>query len=1198
MGRRRCGLSVALAVLCFFALLSAASAAASEKHVYDPILSLSGACGSVSSEDGVEDPGCPTRHPPNGFLAPCGAAVDSHGDIYVASRAGEGLFNGRIDVFDAQGRFLTEIADEEISAGHHTMSQPCDLTVDREGNVYSRNYERQEVYLFEPAAYPPQLGEAYEASLIYDPFEHGNPASKPCLSAESVAIDPTNGHLYVGHVCRIEEYGSAAEGSPLLNETYVAAPAGYGLHEIGVYGKNHDIYASARPFEPGGGRVFVFDGVDQHVKCQVDGAEAPEKGFSFGLRAAIGVDQANGDFYVEDTEHQVVDQFAVAGEACEYVGQLPRPPKPEWGALGLADIAVDDPIDAGEAGYDSPNAGNVYFTSGINSTQSHLFAFKPRTVGPPQVSEQEVVTVGEDEAVVRAELNPGGLAATYHFEYTTQASFDERGYEGAASVPVPDGVVGGGTSTTLVSATLTGLEPGTAYRFRLAASNCSAAEADPQACLTLGEGNPGGAGADVGFLTFPGAPIASPCPNESLRTDASSRLPDCRAYELVTPPDTNGWTPTMTMLGRNYGANGFATPLATPDGESVLFGSNFGALPGVGGGGFMDTFEARRDPLQGWQSQFTGLSGSQAEQPKPGGSSADHGYAFWYTESAAGSIAEFGYQLLHVPAGLEPSPNCTPAAEPGGRFEWVGCGSLAFDPYAEGKWLSPGGGHVVFETGKTAAPPSTPVRLEPCAPVSTPSEPVRAIYDRTSGGPTRCVSVPPASAPAEVEAAFESESPQYLGTSADGSAVAFELGGTMYVGGGDGQTFEAASGKTAFGGLSADGSRAFYLAEPSLGAIPHGELYACEIDAGPCAGPGAHEPIQIGSGGESTLVNVSADGSHVYFVSPQQLDAAAKGIATAENLYVWDGATIGLVAVLDPLDVSGVHSDASGTTVGGLGQWTGPGISAVGSAIDPSRSSPNGEAFVFESRAEITGYDSGGHREVYRYMAGGGEAGGLACLSCNSTGAAASDARLQSDFSVQFQTSSLPPVNELARIENVTADGAKVFFQSGDRLVAGDLDGRVDVYEWEVQGSGGCQRPKGCLALLSDGRSAGDDYLYATAANGHDIFFLSGDMLVGRDGSATPSIYDAREGGGIAEPPPPPGACLSQETCLPPPSSPEAATPATAGGKPGNGTPRRPCRRRGKAGARSSAKRSRCAKRHHRRGASSPGRHHGRRAAR
>ena len=66
------------------------------------------------------------------------------------------------------------------------------------------------------------------------------------------------------------------------------------------------------------------------------------------------------------------------------------------------------------------------------------------------------------------------------------------------------------------------------------------------------------------------------CPNATLRTGPSANLPNCRAYELVTPAQT-----TVTpVLGISEFIDGnFATPLAAADGESMVFQTE-GPLPG------------------------------------------------------------------------------------------------------------------------------------------------------------------------------------------------------------------------------------------------------------------------------------------------------------------------------------------------------------------------------------------------------------------------------------------------------------------------------------------------------------------------------------------------------------------------------------------------------------------------------------------
>lgn len=48
------------------------------------------------------------------------------------------------------------------------------------------------------------------------------------------------------------------------------------------------------------------------------------------------------------------------------------------------------------------------------------------------------------------------------------------------------------------------------------------------------------------FTTYADAPVSSLCSNQEFRFGAAARLPDCRAYELLTPPDTNGRAPRGT----------------------------------------------------------------------------------------------------------------------------------------------------------------------------------------------------------------------------------------------------------------------------------------------------------------------------------------------------------------------------------------------------------------------------------------------------------------------------------------------------------------------------------------------------------------------------------------------------------------------------------------------------------------------------
>ncbi len=1049
--RRRWKPAFALALVALGLAGLAPSAWAVDSHVLDPSLSLAGGTGTIST-DSVPDPG--PDHPQNVFNDPCGVAVDAYGDIYVANGAGstvhevegESRFDGRIDVFAPNGEFLTEIVNEHW---------PCSLAVDSAGRVFVEQFWLKDVVRYDPIAYEPESGNvSYGATAT---------TLEDTSGSVGLTVNPANDHLYLarggGLASWVEDWSAEHGGG---GSSHFGAGEAPEATSIDVWRQNGDIFASgSAPSEPGVARAYLIDGSTHTVEAPpLDGSNTPDGGFGFSAgRAGAAIDQANGDLYLADvvTNH-AVDQFTAAGE---YIGQI------KLGANGLknsepfADVTVDQ-------GEHSPNQGYVYVTSGFQTSNSHLYAFAPVELNAPDIRGEQAEEVGRGEALLTAELNPHGAPTGYRFEYGSA----DCATAACQGTPVPDGDGGAGAAFTRVIAPVVGLAPGTTYHFRLVAtSHCNPSE-PAEECVAEGP--------DATFTTFPAAP-AQNCANAALRTGPSAGLPDCRAYELVSPADTNGRVPGATMFGE--GVPSSPQPLAATDGESLLFGTEGGALPGIGGGGFHDAYVARRGS-SGWATAFTGLDGAQAQEPYATGTTADHGYSFWAVGGTKGSLAN--------EAGTIGGATMNYLRGPGGTIERIGIGSLGSDPRAKGLWISTGATHAIF---------SSAVQLEPAAP----EDGTVAIYDRRPGGATEVISLLPGGI---VPGAGEDAA--YQGSSADGTAVAFKLGGTMYVHRAGGEARSVTPAASSFAGLSADGRFLTYVAA--------GDVFRFD------ATTGAADPV--GSGGESTLVNVSPDGSHVYFVSPLALSGdenseGAKALVGEQNLYAWDAASkaLSFVATVEEEDVVGEAPPVGGggDPIGGLGLWTSDAVSSlqgqfVGPANDPSRTDPSGGVFVFESRAQLGDYDNGGHAEVYRYAAATGE---LACISCSPTDApATSEARLQSRYAPRLH--SIPPLNAVSLIDNVTAGGSRVFFETGDALAPEDTDGTNDVYEWEAAGVGSCAEAGGCVELISSGRSAGPNYLYGVGAGGRDVFFWTGDRLVSQDTSDAPSIYDARELGGFA----------------------------------------------------------------------------------
>jgi hypothetical protein len=324
-----------------------------------------------------------------------------------------------------------------------------------------------------------------------------------------------------------------------------------------------------------------------------------------------------------------------------------------------------------------------------------------------------------------------------------------------------------------------------------------------------------------------------------------------------------------------------------------------------------------------------------------------------------------------------------------------------------------------------------------------------------------------------------------------------------------------------YAGTSSDGSRVFYEQQ--------GRIFAFDT-ASATATP-------VASGGEARIVFASPDGSRVYFASTAQL-VAGEGTPGAQNLYAWHEGEVHFVATLDPSD----FVSFGGLESVSLAKWR----SAVGPLQNiengpgsvPVRSTPDGRVLVFQSHASLTSYESEGRSEIYRYDDASGE---LTCVSCSPRGdPPVSEPSLQS---IVRGT----PTTALSHIANVTEDGAAVFFQTGDPLVAGDVNGSQDVYEWK----------DGTVSLISSGQGGAPNYIYGATPSGSDVFFVTNDVLSRRDRNGNgQKIYDARVGGGFAEPSSPSAceadACQGQLT--PPPALPPAGSSLVNG--PANPKPR------------------------------------------
>jgi hypothetical protein len=1072
-------------------LIGAATAlAVPSAYVFDPVLSLTGGCGT-NADDEVPDPGCPYPSPPEGpsesFARPTGITTDSYGDVYVVVEGPDGALNhGHIDIFRPDGTFITEFQLVNPLNPLDVLDEPRTAAVDSEGYLYVYD-NGAGLIRYDPnfSVYDPAAGEIEYETAGTILHEWGGDYASLAINPGNGPGDPNKDHLFVNFgsprpdVAAIVEYGSAKDGNPLLDAEVaeVCCYDGPGLALDAVRGR---LYATDAATDTSPRVIDVFELAAPHDLIEViDGSSTPAGSFPKGPPGplSLAVDESTGHIFAYDQDLRVIYELTEDGG---YVSTLEHNLSTKE---KKAQVAVDN-------GTNSPNGalnpvGRYVWVTSAPPGVGHAYAFKPTNVKPPEVTSVSFSEVSEGEALLEATIDTGEAETAYTFEYVSRAQFEASGFNSAQTAG--KGTIAGGAALVTVTAEATSLSPGTEYVFRVIATN----EESPPA----GEGQ-------SHFMTYPAITFGS-CPNDALRIGPSAALPDCRAYELVTPPNTGGRPP----LGLGLSGLSFPTLPASPDGNHLFFRIENGLIPGLDATGSLsgDPYLASRGAT-GWNTIAPAADGTEAQSVASGGRSPDQSFLVWRAEVSGPRVID-GHTTVYV-------------RYPDGHSELLAKGTLGFDTTPIPMLVTDGGEHMLFTS--TAA-------LEEGAAGGGKT----TVFDRAADGSLRVVSLLPGNVPPSAV-----QSVDYAGSSLDGRGVAFtvvEAGtGTLYLRYENETTYKIGAGLT-FEGIAEGGNRIFYLKE--------GSLLAFDVLTG--------KTIQFAGGGDVTVANVSKDGSTAYLVSPDKLTSGASPLGKKakfgeENLYRSREGSIDFIGAVSERDVEG---EGANVRHDGLGLWA----DAVTSnaipgrfAIDPSRTTDGGDVFLFQSEADLTNAGAAGHKQVYIYHAAANE---LRCISCNPTGEAPhGDALLQN---VTESVTSPEPSGPFDVVENLSANGQRVIFQSPDPLVATDTDQLQDVYEWEAQGMGSCNAPGGCLYLISSGHSGKLNYLYGVSDSGDDVFFRTSDILAPPDQEEIPSIYDARVGGGFPVPPAA-GECEG-EGCRPQLTVPPVLPiPGSAPGKSGN----------------------------------------------
>jgi hypothetical protein len=330
-------------------------------------------------------------------------------------------------------------------------------------------------------------------------------------------------------------------------------------------------------------------------------------------------------------------------------------------------------------------------------------------------------------------------------------------------------------------------------------------------------------------------------------------------------------------------------------------------------------------------------------------------------------------------------------------------------------------------------------------------------------------------------------------------------------------------------------------ASPSLNRI----VFESEGEAYEWSGGGL-VPISLlppTAGAGAAFQAVSADARYTFYTEGGRLYRYDATSETAADLTP-SGGVVGVLAV-SPDGSRAYYQDASGLELwheGVLHQIAAGADATLPSDYPPAtgttRLAAAGTVLAFLSAAPIGAYDNADAEtgepdtEVYIYDA---LADSLICASCVPTGE-------RPGGSASIPGALVNGSSALYRPRALSANGRRLFFSSTDALVGGDTNGAADVYQWEAPGQGSCTEAPGCVNLITSGRGEGGSFLDASAG-GDDVFFLTGESLVGSDPGSI-DAYDARVGGGLPEPLTP--IPCNGDACQPLPSPPQDPTAGTS----------------------------------------------------
>lgn len=550
------------------------------------------------------------------------------------------------------------------------------------------------------------------------------------------------------------------------------------------------------------------------------------------------------------------------------------------------------------------------------------------------------------------------------------------------------------------------------------------------ACLSLGSLCFGGQMALLGSGLS--AAAADTCPNATFRTGPSAHLPDCRAYEQVSPVDKNGTD--VPDIGGNEVA---------PSGDRVTF-STQNAFGDTQQSGFVTHYRSSRTS-EGWSTQ-------NISPPIPNES------IFLTNNLMSSKLLALSADLSGAIFGTLPDPPTLPGTQPDAQniYRELSAPGGPFD-LVNPPWPNPGHSFGSVQLDGAAADLSHIVLEvssdEPLTPDTPPLENGETEMYDWSDGAMHLVGVLPGGTAAPHGAGLLG--PRRNAMSSDGARIFFMSAESLYVR--ENNTSTTLIGAGRFWGATPDGTHAFY--------INGAGLHEYDVDTG--------QTTDIGPA--SGVAGFSNDGRFVYFGVDTDF--------TTGNLYAWhDGTVTPIAANIDNANWSDdMMTKARFSEVSPNGRYlvfrtTQPLMSydnaghqeifrydAAGSSLeciscDPTGAAATGDAALISAPVAFSPHlpDPSAYQQRHVFDDGRVFFDSPDALTRGDTNAE-TDAYEWEDGQARLISSG--QASTLSTFIDTSPSDDDVFFLTRQSLVGADTDSNIDLYDARVGGGLASQQP-------------------------------------------------------------------------------------------------------------------------------------------